>query len=274
MRRADPLRADAPVARARSAAPLGRLARGALGAAAVAAAGLALASGLPGTGDLTTPVQERALKPSGAPDEAVRAEGPGAGAWEEIREASPRFVLSGPDHAREPDVYSARMNVAGGGRLDQMAFGAPDGPGPYLRLTFYRPFDEPVAGVSFWLEMARRAGEAGLALERSPPVPELVRTRLGEFEIGVLRAAGPKGPRPCLGFRHQGREPDFMISGIACLHADQALSRQALLCALDAITLAPGQDDEALAAFFDRAGARACGPAGVTQGRVAQQGRR
>ena len=168
MRREGPVRADAPAAGTRFAAPLGRLARVMLGAAAVAVAGLAVASTISGL------AAQRSGSPGGWPGEGgARGEATpsgtaGAGAWEEVREARPRFALSGPDFSREPDVYSVRRNVAGGGRLDQMAFGLPHERGPYLRLTFYRPLDEPVAGVSFWLEMARRAGRGGV---RAPALP-------------------------------------------------------------------------------------------------------
>lgn len=271
MRRAGPLWADSPTAGSRLAAPLGRLARVTLGVAAVAVAGLAVASTLSSLAAQRTAAQGPG---HGEGRAHPQTEGQGAGAWEEVREARPRFVLEGPEFGRAPDVYSVRRNVAGGGRLDQMAFGVPHAAGPYLRLTFYRPFDEPVAGVSFWLEMARRAGEAGLALERSSPVPELVRTRLGDFEVGVLRAVSAQGPRPCLGFRHQASEPDFMISGIACLDGEPEAARQALVCILDAIGLSGGQDDPELAAFFERAGPGTCGPPAAAPARLARQGRR
>ncbi|MBX9761107.1 MAG: hypothetical protein K2Y29_20185 [Beijerinckiaceae bacterium] len=266
--------ADAPAAGSRTAGPARRLARIALGAAAAAVAGLALASTLSGVAMQTS----QAAGPDPGADgsfPAQPAEGRAAGAWEEVADVRPRFALAGSEYGREPDFFSVRRNVAGGGRLDQIAFGSPHEPGPYLRFTFYRPFDEPVGGVSFWLEMARRAGEAGLALERSQPVPELAQTRFGAFEIGILRASGPQGPRACLGFRHEGHEPDFVISGVACLNAEPALARQALVCAIEAVTLAPGQDDAELAQFFERAGARTCErpPPGPTA-RLDRQGRR
>ena len=143
MRRAGPLWADSPAAGSRLAAPLGRLARVTLGVAAVAVAGLAVASTLSSLAAQRTAAQGPG---HGEGPAHPQTEGQGASAWEEVREARPRFVLEGPEFGRAPDVYSVRRNVAGGGRLDQMAFGVPHEPGPYLRLTFYRPFDEPVAG--------------------------------------------------------------------------------------------------------------------------------
>ena len=213
MRRAGPPWADAPTAGLRFASPLGRLARVGLGVAAVAVAGLAVASTLSGLAAQRTAAQgaghgeERAhgeARPAGR-----QAEGQGAGAWEEVREAPPRFVLEGPDFAREPDVYSVRRNVAGGGRLDQMAFGVPHEAGPYLRLTFYRPFDEPVAGVSFWLEMARRAGEAGLALERYVAGARTRAHAPGRFRSRRPARSGRPGAAPVPWVSPPGRRARF-----------------------------------------------------------------
>lgn len=273
MRREGQQPADPPAAGSRSPSPARQAAGVALGAVALAVAGLALASTLSSATVQTSPAAGPGADTGGnSPAQAGGARA--AGAWEEVADPRPRFALSGSQFGREPDFYSVRRNVAGGGRLDQMAFGAPHEPGPYLRFTFYRPFDEPVSGVSFWLEMARRAGEAGLALERAQPVPELVDTRFGAFEIGVLRASGPQGPRPCLGFRHQGHEPEFAISGVACLNVEPALARQALVCAIEAVTLAPGDDDGELTDFFERADARVCAPPSAPSARLARQGRR
>lgn len=187
--------------------------------------------------------------------------------WEEAQGAPRRFRLTDPVFGREPDLYSVRRNVAGGGRLDQMAFGSPSGETPFLRLTFYRPFDEPMSGASFWLEMARRAGEAGLSLERTPPVPGIIATRLGDFEIGALSAQASSGPRACIGFRREQRAPDFVISGIACAGGGVAGVRlqEALACVLDSIALIGPVDDRELAALFagrNNTACRASAPSG------------
>lgn len=176
-----------------------------------------------------------------------------APAWIELPDAAPAYLLRrDPVFPSEASFYSVRRNVAGGGRLDQMAFGAP-GDGPSLRLSIYRPLDEPRGGVSFWLEMARRAGEAGLALERAPPVPDTLPTRLGVFEYGDLVAQAGERAVSCGGFRLVATKPDVTISGLACFGAqppDPAAMRRAVACALEGLALAPGEDDLALKAFF------------------------
>lgn len=197
------------------------------------------------------------------PGRALVASGEGAPAtapplaWIELPDAAPRYLLKRDSvFPSQASFYSVRRNVAGGGRLDQMAFGSPGGDGPSLRLSIYRPLDEPRGGASFWLEMARRAGEAGLALERAPPVPDTLPTRLGAFEYGDLVARSGERALSCGGFRLVASRPDLTISGLACFGGqavDPGVMRRAVTCALEGVSLAPGADDEndlALRAFF------------------------
>ncbi len=224
------------------------------GAAALAVAMAALAS-LWGEFAERRPWREAAHEAAAEPTVAP------ASAWRELPDAARRFVLRNHLFGLEPDFYAARRNAVGGGRLDQMAFGSPFTDGPYLRVNFYTPADEPVAAASFWLEMARRSGEAGFAIERAPSAPDLVSTRLGAFEVGALRAVGPGGARSCLGFRLQSPHPNLIISGLACIARDAsevALAREALLCALEAISVAGPNDDLELMAFFEGTGAPVC----------------
>lgn len=249
---------------------MGRAGQFALGAAALAVTGLALGPTIQGLADRSArpwPSQRLADEPrSNAGEASLKETNP----WIELPGAARRFVLKDNIFGREPSFYAVRRHVAGGGRLDQLAFGPLDETSPHLRLTFYLPLDEPVGNVSFWLEMARRAGEAGLALDRSPPVPEVLLTRLGAFEYGALKATGPHGPRDCLGFRRQSspRSPsrsddvsELVISGLACLGegaADPAFAREALVCSLEAITLAGADEEAELRAFFEEASAPVC----------------
>lgn len=175
-------------------------------------------------------------------------------AWIELTDAAPRYLLKRDNvFGSEPSFYSARRHTTGGGRLDQMAFGSPGAEGAILRLSIYRPLDEPRGGVSFWLEMARRAGEAGLALDRAPSEPEPLPTRLGAFEYGDIVARSGQTTLSCAGFRQISRSPDLTISGLACFGGqalDSKAMRAAVTCALEGVSLAPGEDDMALKAFF------------------------
>ncbi|MDP2354672.1 MAG: hypothetical protein Q8M31_01240 [Beijerinckiaceae bacterium] len=234
---------------------VGQAARFGAGAAALAIAVAALASMFGALAE-RQPWREAAQEDA-APQPIIAT----TSAWTELPDAQRRFVLRNHLFGLEPDFYAVRRNAAGGGRLDQMAFGSPFEEGPYLRVGFYTPADEPVAAVSFWLEMARRSGEAGFALERAPFTPDLVSTRLGSFEVGSLTAVGPRGARPCLGFRLQSARPNLIISGLACIARDASeigLSREALVCALEAVSVVGPDDDLELKAFFEGTGASLC----------------
>ena len=231
---------------------MGRAGQFALGAAAVAVTYVALGSIIEGMFGAS-----RAPRHADFPTASIPPP-----VWTDLSDAPRRYIIGANLFGREPDFYTARRHTAGGGRLDQLVYGSPAESGPYLRLTFYRPLDEPVGRASFWLEMARRAGEAGLALERSPPVPEIARSRIGPFEVGVLKATGAGSPRECLGFRQQAVRPELVISGIACLGdgaADPVFAREALVCALEAITLSQGEKDGELLAYFERGEEPVCG---------------
>ena len=193
----------------------------------------------------------RPAKLASASVERVSAPAP---VWIDLTDASPRYMLRRETpFGSEPTFYSARRHAAGGGRLDQMVFGSSGVDAATLRLSIYQPLDEPRGAGSFWLEMARRAGEAGLALERAPSEPEALPTRLGAFEFGDIVARSGQTTLSCAGFRQISRSPDLTISGLACFGGqvlDAKAMRAVVTCALEGVSLAPGEDDMALKAFF------------------------
>jgi hypothetical protein len=205
------------------------------------AALLLCALGSPGAGDARA--QSRPVQP--------------ADAWSDARDEAPRFAFSLPLFDGAPLAHAARLRASDGGRLDQMALGDPATGPAGLRISFYRPGAQGAARVSFWLEMARRAGEAGLSLARAAPTPVLMETRLGRFELGELEAFGGEGARACLGFRRDSAEPPFVISGLACGPADAPPPRAALRCALEGLVFLAEGEDTHLAALFREAPAPA-----------------
>jgi len=179
-----------------------------------------------------------------------------APAWVEDAEGARLFAMPANAFGSAPAFHAARRQAAGPGRIEQLAFGSPEAGAPHLRLSLFRAGEEAGASVSFWLEMARRAGEAGLSLERAAAVPDVAPTRLGAFHVGALRVRSAESARACLGFRHEAAEPPLVISGLACLAAGERETREALVCALEGLTIADPVADPAAAAFFARARAR------------------
>lgn len=180
-----------------------------------------------------------------------------APAWFEDAQGARLFAMQPNAFGAAPAFHHARRQATGPGRIEQLAFGSPDPGSPHLRLSLFRAGEEAGASVSFWLEMARRAGEAGLSLERAAAVPDVAPTRLGAFHVGALRVRGAEGARTCLGFRHEASAPLLVISGLGCMDAGERETRDALVCALEGLTIADRSADPAAAAFFARARSRA-----------------
>jgi hypothetical protein len=121
-----------------------------------------------------------------------------------------------------------------------------------LHLTLYRRGTEEAVATPFFVDMARRAAPAGLAVARmGQPTP--LPTRFGTFEVGdftLAGHAGAAGPSTrCLGFRLQEGKI-LQIGGFACGAPGQPVSRQRLACTLDGIDLISAGDDTELRGFF------------------------
>ncbi len=178
---------------------------------------------------------------------AVRAPEP---VWVEIAKPFQLFSLPAPELAREKSSYQARRHASGGGRQDILTFGGFGEPGPYVRLVIHRVGGEYVPETSFFVDVARRAAEAGLAVTRSL-APAGLPTRFGTFETAdVSLASGSSSEPTCLGFRMSVTKPDMRISGLACGSHAKPMERVQLTCLLDRLDLVSAGDDKAMRAFF------------------------
>lgn len=168
-------------------------------------------------------------------------------AWAEIPSPRQIFRLEGPEFAGEVKYYEARQHRTGGGRQDVFGFGGSDENAPLLRLIIYRPGQESPPDSSFFVDLARRAAETGLAIARATQ-PAAVVTRFGAFEAADLTLARDSGSgRECLGFRFANPTPDLRITGFAC---GVLAAKSALACLIDRIGLATIVEDGDLIAFF------------------------
>ena len=189
--------------------------------------------------------------------------------WVDIVRPSPFFALDSPEFGKEPSLYEARRHARGGGRRDILTFGRFDGGAtPYLHLSLYRIGSETASSATFFVELARRAAEAALAVTRSDQ-PAPLATRFGDFEVAdVVLARGP-AQAACLGFRFHAEKPGFRVAGFACGGAGKPLARTVLACALDRLDLVSAGADRDLGQFFATARLerdRSCG-GGLTPAR-------
>ncbi len=140
-------------------------------------------------------------------------------------------------------------HASGGGRDDALIIGDAGQAGPLLRLSLYRPGSEPQPGGSFFVDVARRAGEAGMWVERFAPLPSL-ETRLGPVDVALARFGGHAGARSCVTFKQMRSQPDLRLSGWICLDGDAPPAPEAAACVIDAVRWQRDQDEPQIAALF------------------------
>jgi hypothetical protein len=169
--------------------------------------------------------------------------------WSMVARPLEAFSLVLADAPRETRRYEARRHANGRGREDSLSLGSFDEPGAYMRVSLYRPGPEAGDSGTLFLDLARRAAEAGLSVERSA-VSTTMTSKFGPIEVADVLLEGPQAGRACLAFRHLSVDPDFRISGWSCGSTGRPVDRVQLACQLDRLNLLSGADDKPLRALF------------------------
>lgn len=186
-------------------------------------------------------------------------------AWNPLAGATPSFTLAAPMFPKEAVAFSARQHNTGGGREDVFAVGDPAEGGAHGRVVAYQPGGEARAVGTFFLEIARRAAEAGLAVARTE-LPGALPTRFGPAETAETVFIGEGGNRACLAFRLEPEGATLRLAGWLCGAGGRTDPAQ-LACLIDSLDLAPGNADLTLKAAFARKSA-ACQPPKPPSGRT------
>lgn len=172
---------------------------------------------------------------------------------------SAAFDLDAPDLAKEKKAYSTQQNE-GGGRQDTLSFGEFDGGKLYLRLDVVQTSGGKLGNSDFYLDMARHAAQADLAVTRIGP-PTSLPSRFGAFEAADIRlspmgaegsAPGATGERFCLAVRLTSAKAAVEVAGLACGAAGKTFDRRALGCLLDHLHYVPGGEDKKLEGLFPK----------------------
>lgn len=171
--------------------------------------------------------------------------------WVDIGRPIELYALQSNEFGREPRRYEARRHRTGGGRQDVLAYGAEFGEGPYLRLSLYRIGREPAPAASFFVDLARQAAQAGLAVARSAQ-PAPLATKFGPLETADVLLERGSTEATCLAFRLLAGDVDFRLDGMACGES-AAPDRASLACVLDRLDLISGSGDPPLLRFFTEA---------------------
>jgi hypothetical protein len=175
-----------------------------------------------------------------------------APAWSPILKAAPSFTLDTPLFPRDQASHEARRHNPGGGREDIFVFGTPGGRQGFARVVAYRIGSEAHAPGTLFLELARRAAEAGYAVARSA-FPAPLASRFGLLELADMTLSGADGEHRCLAWRMVADEQDLRVTGWLCGADGKAIDRQTLACFAERLELPASQTDKALRAFFSAA---------------------
>ncbi len=196
-----------------------------------------------------------ALLMSGAERLAV-AEAPPAPAparWIDISRPLPMYGFEAPELARTALSYAVRRKSDDSAREDVLTFGAFADKQAFVRLTVRR--GAPEAGATFFfVEAARRAAEAGLALDRLGQ-PAALKTRFGDGEFAEAKLATATGEsrEGCQAFAVASGNPELRIAGLACGPDGKSFERRRLACLVGRLDLLGAGDDLDLKAFFAQA---------------------
>ncbi|MFZ4532003.1 MAG: hypothetical protein ACOYOJ_09340 [Alsobacter sp.] len=179
----------------------------------------------------------------------LRTEAP---AWMPVSRPIPMFALDSVVFGREARRLEARRHATGGGREELHLLGTPGAAGGHARIMLYRPGSESPTPGTFYLDLARRAAEAGLPVARSAmPIPMM--TKFGPAETADVVLGSGATAQACLAFRLIAEDTELRMSGWACGSGDRPLDRLWLACTLDRLDLLGSGEDRGLRAWFSRA---------------------
>lgn len=193
--------------------------------------------------------------------------------WQPIANAGPVYTLDGvepraltslrsaidwtegrvkPAEGKVPLKQETRRHEAGG-REDVLTLGGtPES--AHLRIEIRRGVPEP-APTSFYIDLVRRAAEAGLAVARAA-TPVQIATKFGPVEAAPALF---EGRGSCFAFRFAHPDLAFRIAGWLCGARDRPVDEEGLVCAIDRLVLAPGVEDPTLRVLFAQAERRRTG---------------
>ncbi|HEU6443117.1 MAG TPA: hypothetical protein VFF38_12190 [Microvirga sp.] len=166
-----------------------------------------------------------------------------APAWTPVASAPAPYAV---EEAPGPLAVEARQHTSGA-REDILTMGRFGDP-RYARLALTQGSPEPVR--SFFVDIARRAAQAGLAVSRTSQ-SRVIATKFGPVEAASMILVGPR-EQECQAFRFSDFDSRFGLLGWMCEGDATALDDAKLACLIDGIVLS-GAGSPSLKAVFARA---------------------
>ena len=171
--------------------------------------------------------------------------------WITIARPHGAFALESPALNGLEANYRVRRHRLGG-RNDELTFGAPDKPGPYVRLSFYRPGAEGVAEPDALQAATALAAASDIDADLQETGGK-VRTKFGDLPAMNMRVHVKEGWRNCLAVAGAWSDPRFGLVAWWCNAGPELVATGEFACLLDRATLMSAGGDDRLAEFFARA---------------------
>lgn len=184
--------------------------------------------------------EARVAAREGAPPSVLIAPAP---VWTPLAPAPALYAL---EKATGALAIEARQH-ASGAREDTLTLGLFGNNAPYARLTLVQGAAEPAR--SFFVDAARRAAQAGLAVSRLAQ-SRMVATKFGPVEAAAVTLLGLR-EQECQAFRFSDGGSGFGFQGWLCDGQADAPDDAQLACLIDGIALS-GAGSPSLKALFLR----------------------
>jgi hypothetical protein len=172
--------------------------------------------------------------------------------WIEIARPHGAFALESPALAGLDSHYMVRRHRMGGGRKDELTFGSAESPGPYVRLSFYRPGAEGMAEPDALEAATALAVQSDINADLQETSGK-VRTKFGDLPAVNMRVHVKDGWRNCLAVSGAWSDPRFGLVAWWCNSGPEIVALGEFACFLDRAALMSAGGDDQLAEFFARA---------------------
>jgi hypothetical protein len=168
--------------------------------------------------------------------------------WQAVEKPAMPVSIDMPEWKGLGRSHEARRHARTRLREDLIAIGQPQSNGVYARLVLARSANgEPLPGGSFYLDVTRRAAQAGLAVIKSE-APSSLDTKFGPFEMAEFNMATGSVTRPCFAFRGPEGESGIRMTGFVCGTAEKKPDPRQLTCFID--RLEPSIEDRTVRDLF------------------------
>jgi hypothetical protein len=171
--------------------------------------------------------------------------------WIEIVRAEGAFALEADELVGLERHYLVRRHRSGG-RSDELSFGRVDAPGPYVRVSAYRPGNEGMNERTARDAVATAAAVSGIQAELEES-SLLLSTKFGTMPIVRMTVPGNYGARNCIAAAGAWIEPRFRLVAWWCNDGPEIIAQGEFACLIDRLALMSAGGDDKLAEFFARA---------------------